>query len=700
MTIATQNVNKLIEIVPAFTPPSQRVGSFDEFTFFIEKSLKEILTFKEIDDISDEKAFFDSIHKQIPLFQVSPLETPPCNFSFITICHGEYTHGVGRFIPDMLARWLIPGKQIALNGNRSLLFRFKNNPAKSYFFVEYYVSINDENEKNLIEKNINRFLNDLQLTILSVYHARYIISLKKLSIEQKSAMIEENIASLLHRKNSRKELSAFDQMHDFLIKLSAEKKLSEIQENIKHLLYTRPKTFDRDVFDEMHQLTSQLQNHFTAIRDPRHISRIISFQYLFKKTVKKLLESKKSDQRHISIKVVKTALHNEKEQNVLGILISVNFIRDTEKLNKQQLLKSIKELLSDIQYIPDSYIQDPSDKKICSLYFEIEKSKKKSFMIEEIELLKRRLPSILKAHIESVVTPIFMPRNEEEIFRNIIFLGNQIKFVKDLPQVIISFDKQTGKQIAFTVIFVRVSKPETVPIKDLFAKTQSPLKYIPEEVKQVGFVKKKYPKEANLFRVYMKKTPFFRKDNSLDLSKARRTVVNELTKITGEFRDNNGGLIQKQSQAFDVLKEKLGKVGVDHEFLLENLFYSLRPAIMQSIMDPNILKPFFQLFLKTIKEDYLTKPFQIESVTVGNHFLVMIGSLSLSYKESLSSTISQLELPSLDLTESSLEFNHVSTLGYILKSKDLSQRTHFFSALLEGLKRWEQKAERSRLLDL
>ena len=51
-----------------------------------------------------------------------------------------------------------------------------------------------------------------------------------------------------------------------------------------------------------------------------------------------------------------------------------------------------------------------------------------------------------------------MPRNEEEVMRNILILSEQLKLVRDLPQIIVSFDEQTDKYVSFTVILLRILK--------------------------------------------------------------------------------------------------------------------------------------------------------------------------------------------------------------------------------------------------
>ena len=40
------------------------------------------------------------------------------------------------------------------------------------------------------------------------------------------------------------------------------------------------------------------------------------------------------------------------------------------------------------------------------------------------------LPDQIKEHIEQLTHPIFMPRNEEEVLRNIMALSRQLRYVE------------------------------------------------------------------------------------------------------------------------------------------------------------------------------------------------------------------------------------------------------------------------------
>jgi len=80
-----------------------------------------------------------------------------------------------------------------------------------------------------------------------------------------------------------------------------------------------------------------------------------------------------------------------------------------------------------------------------------------------------------------------------------------------MPQVIISFEKQAGDELSFTVVIVRLVTHRSKSLKELFRELLPDIKLAFEEIKIIGSLKKKYSKEANVFRVFLQKAPYFAK---------------------------------------------------------------------------------------------------------------------------------------------------------------------------------------------
>ena len=129
-----------------------------------------------------------------------------------------------------------------------------------------------------------------------------------------------------------------------------------------------------------------------------------------------------------------------------------------------------------------------------------------------------------------------MPRNEEEVMRNVLTLCSELQFVDDLPQVNTSFEKQTDKFLVFTVVLARVLRENNSSIKYELNKGVTSFSYSVDRVKEVGRLRDKYPKEATVIRAFLPDKKFIKEDQSVDLFQARQSLIKELRSILGDFR--------------------------------------------------------------------------------------------------------------------------------------------------------------------
>lgn len=298
--------------------------------------------------------------------------------------------------------------------------------------------------------------------------------------------------------------------------------------------------------------------------------------------------------------------------------------------------------------------------------------------------LKNKLPCEFTRKAEFSVHPIFMPRNEEDTIRNLIVISSQIRYLKDLPQVSIYYEKQTDLDLIFTVIIARLSKE--IPLRKLLEKSR--MKMDIDDVRVMGYVKQKYPKEGAILRLTVNKRPFFRADYSIDLLRARQKIVLDLTDCLGEFRDFNGGMILKQEEALTLLRKELGKLSQEKEFILENYFYSLKPAVMQTVHDSSTLKIHFDLLNAVIGTDFKIQPYKVVSKQTQKMLLLFISAASSSFKAPVMDAIGPFE--SRNLTTSYLEIKNTSSLGFILRLEtDIAEK--FTSSIEEALREWARR---------
>ncbi len=653
----------------------------DPFVKTIQYAINQILSPSIQKDL--KKGSAKLLLEALPILSTSPVSQ---SFSVTLLVPSSYTDGVGRYICDALSRWLIPGKNLTITGGMSLNFSFDLLPEHRFYFDHLLISSYSEEEAETIQRNLEPLLEEIRLNIMAVYQARYVASLRSISLDQKNLLIRENLSKILNLPLEEADRSLFDQMHNFLLKVSGEEKMGQVKRTIAQLMQLRPKAFDREVFYEMTHFTVLFKEQFASKRAARHISRVIALHYLFKKV---LLDSihKKPNERHVSIKIFKT--HLAETQPVLGILIGINVLRESERFDKKFILDAVHSLLPDVEFVKDSYTCDRRDESVSVLYLEVANHSFTPFTQTQVQHLRLKLSAELKKQIENDVHPIFLPRNEEDVARNLILLSQQLKFSRDLPQVSIHYEKQTDSEILFSVLLTRLLLPKTKGLRDLILQAQSSIKFTIDEAREIGKLKRRIPKEAAILRVSLEKAPFFRPDYSVDLLRARQRVAYELNRIIGEYRDFNGGMILKQEEALLALRKQIGPMDQVIEFLLEDYFYSLRPGIMQTVLPTDILKHHFSL-LRTLKNRSPEEPFEMLEDKTEKFFLFFIGAADTTFKDRLDIEVEKLKLPSYELASCFVQLPSLSAMGYILRTEDQTTAQTFRKALDRALDSWSK----------
>jgi hypothetical protein len=98
---------------------------------------------------------------------------------------------------------------------------------------------------------------------------------------------------------------------------------------------------------------------------------------------------------------------------------------------------------------------------------------------------------------------------------------------------------------------------------------------------------------------------FLREDHTVDLLKARQALAVELSRVLGDFRDYNGGMIATQRQTLDTLKTLLGPLDNKENFLLENFFHALMPMEARNVVDYACIKELFFSLRESINQQSL-----------------------------------------------------------------------------------------------
>lgn len=574
----------------------------------------------------------------LPFISWSDLSKAPCNLSVLLL--SKYRFNGCNFFYDMVTRWLLPHKQVKVELFFASDVRLPHLSPDLLSVAEIVIYLKSASDVDEAMRNLKTIETEIRLGIVSEYQARRILEFKGFDCDGKTAMIQEKIGSLIS------------------------------------------KDFDKGIFAQMQQFLVNCPEEFKNERDYHHISRIISNLYSLRKLLKQniaVLPTK----RHVHLKYLKTQLSRQvvlSDGNVenipsavLGILVGINFLQENEIFETTHFVNAIQKHFPNVSPVEGSFFIDRNQTQ-QTLYLEIEKPENADFTLQEIQLLRTSLPEQIKEHIEQLAHPIFMPRNEEEVLRNIMTLSGQLRYVNDMPQVIISFDEQKGEDLSFTVILLRVQPKDAPSLQMIFAECPTPLRVIPDRVRRVGHIRKKYVKEAIVFRTLVNSTAFLRSDCSIDLYKARSYVFSELSKLVGEIRDYNGGMIYRQNECLEALKIKVSE---QHHLLLEKYYYCLNPIEMRTAVDSDSIKQLFLLFLQAAKNtregDFLYKQDEKRAMAI-----IPVNDFK---QKLLTERLESLSFLAHKIVSFSLETEGVLFSGHLFLSEDKELQSQFLSAL-------------------
>ena len=357
-------------------------------------------------------------------------------------------------------------------------------------------------------------------------------------------------------------------------------------------------------------------------------------------------------------------------------------MKDSERFEKSHLIDALKVCLPNHVCIDRFFLSDRKDGRILFVYAEFAKANGERFSLSEIKTLKKELPFEVSRSIEKIIHPVFMPRNEEELLRNLVLLSREIKYVRDLPQVSIHYQTQTSSQLIFTVLLVRLKKQNSLCLDQLFQQTDL---YVDiDDVRMLAPLKRKYPKEAAILQVSIGKASFFRRDFSVDLLRARHKIALELSHILGEFRDFNGGMILKQEEVLIELRRAFGVLNPRDEFLLENYFYSIRPVIAQTVYDPMVFKAHFELLISCIDFNLKDSSHYLARGAHENYELYWTASRKMVSQADARKEINQWKSDPHAWAYCCFHFDHIALLGFIIK-KDRADVAEEFDLKIKAL---------------
>ncbi len=464
-------------------------------------------------------------------------------------------------------------------------------------------------------------------------------------------------------------------------------------QRVVHRFY---RAIDSEIEKNLDRLVAMQESIFTAQREPKHLAKLSYSIYFVRKKLSKEL-ALYPFKEHFDVRIFSSRLFFAfGSKSVLSILTHARLKDKYEIFDEEQILLIIKKIVPDVELVRNSlYIYQPPKDQIKTLYFEINKESGMGFSPEEIQRIKTILRLEIKFSVEQLVPQVFMIRNEEEIFKNILTLNREIRYVTDLPQVMISFDYQTSTTVSFIVILLRILKDQR-PLKNDF--TDAQVEFFPERCQIVRYLRKKYPVEANVFKLKLTKDrSMLRSDMSLNYYVTRQKISKILAEATGEFRDYNGGIIIKQRQAFATFREAYKKLDKIEPELLESFYYSISPLEAQATLPIKNAKTLFQLFLEA-KASTLTKAsdYFLKFQTNATHFFVMIRVPDEKLKKYIDLALSSLQ----QVVTINYRSQNTYLYGFLFEHVGTSKQELISEEIIRILKKWQCDLEKRQILRL
>lgn len=465
-------------------------------------------------------------------------------------------------------------------------------------------------------------------------------------------------------------------------------------EKVKKWLAKFPQSIDPSIMNDLYLVYLLAQKKYLDHRNFSHLHRLVLSIHLMQK---KLLNSSIffSKLRHIEVRWF-NALLNFPFSNppVLGCLIGYNCLKKYELLDEENIILILQKSLPELRLVKESiYHHQSQHKNLKMFYFEVEKKDGVPFTLKERILLKNTIEEKVKNSIQTLFPENFIANNEEEIYKTILMLSQQIQYLHDLPQVSINLDQLTTNEVIFQVTIVYISPFHRFSLKDCFFSG----KFVSDRVltvKQMG----DHPVEAHLFRVHLPRdTNLLKADSSLDFYTARQQVANNIKMSIGAFRDHNGGIIVKQQELLQNFKDNFPKITKFEPDVLEAFFFTLMPLEKQATLDLEVLSKLFNQFLDSRNHELTQKIPYIFKVLSDNDQTFVLIQANIAFKKALMDFLNEQNFKT-DIAYNIIETKDNIFLNFVFlqgSEIDLDASIQIFKQLLY---RWHQKLKNKQEL--
>lgn len=454
---------------------------------------------------------------------------------------------------------------------------------------------------------------------------------------------------------------------------------------------------DETLFKEIYLLYLLASKKYLDHRDSSHLFRLVtSLHFMQKKLLNAITFS--PHLRHAEVRWIPTSLiFPFSSKPVLGCLIGFNMVDRYDMFDEENILLALQKYLPDLRLVKESsYIHSSPHKNLRFFYLEIEKKTGTPFSLAEKTLLKLNLEGKVKNSIQTLSPSVFMGLNEEEAYKHVLALSQEINTLEDRPQAYITLDQHNRKEVIFRVILVHIAPMHRFSLKDCFFKGTF-------TSKRNFFVKhiENHPVDAHVFHLHLpREASLLRADGALDFYSARKKISTLIKNAVGEFRDFNGGIILKQHELLYQFKAKFPEIAAHDPELMETFFYSLTPIEKQLTLTPETLAFLFSHFMTRWKEEAKTEsPYTLETFQDNDQIFLVIQGNEASFPEAIKTILQEYSFKTQDFIYNFIEKSEKTFFNCILQSK-AKEAEPFIKELQEHLDRWQKRLKNLQILKI
>ena len=272
-------------------------------------------------------------------------------------------------------------------------------------------------------------------------------------------------------------------------------------------------------------------------------------------------------------------------KKVLGIFL----ILDRVSIDDENIKKIVLENHADISIVEGSFFYLYNHRmQTIKMYFEIQKNDA-FFSDNEILHLEQTLPKLILSQAQANKTPLVIPGNREILIKSFNWIMQEIS-KNDLPQAFIHFSKAMGDTFQFSAIVCGIKKNGLPSLKTLLDHSDIHIESSTTYEEQ-GIIK-----EGVIMEVHI---PV---DATRSLTSARKKSSNLIQSLLGEFRDVNGGLLEKIEENFKLFSTQV-KAPLP---TLQTFFSSITPQERQATAPIDLLEALYNLQIQQKKETHET----------------------------------------------------------------------------------------------